>query len=95
MTNGSARGFCPRCLLEEVAGAEDLAAKMKAWVDAIPPEDRAPDAAVQARLEACRRCPWLNGGLCGQCGCYVELRAAKARRRCPDVPPRWPQPEAP
>lgn len=89
MTDPHARGFCPRCLAGEVPGGEALAERLRAWIAAVPPEQRADEAAVRARLGACRRCPWLDGGLCGQCGCYVELRATKRNQFCPDVPPRW------
>ena len=66
-----------------------LEEQLQKWIDAVPPERRANAAVTAARLSACRRCPWLDGGLCGKCGCYVELRAVKSNQFCPDVPPRW------
>lgn len=84
-----ARGFCPRCLLGDIPGGEELARQMEAWINAIPPERRADGSAAAERLAACRGCPHLADGLCGLCGCYVELRVAKREQRCPDVPPRW------
>lgn len=80
---------CPRCLLNEVPGAEALAALNRQWIEALPPERRTDDAAYAARLDACRRCEHLSSGGCALCGCYVEYRAAQRDRRCPDVPARW------
>ena len=31
----------------------------------------------------CKECKYLNEGLCGACGCFVELRAVIAVNRCP------------
>jgi hypothetical protein len=62
---------------------------MREWLDAIPAEDRAAPETYRARLAACRACGELANGLCRQCGCYVELRAAKKKSVCPGAPPRW------
>jgi hypothetical protein len=62
---------------------------MREWLSALPAEERASRARYEARLAACRACDRLSDGLCAVCGCYVELRAAKARLSCPDSPPRW------
>ena len=35
------------------------------------------------RLAVCKECKYLNEGLCGACGCFVELRAVIAVNRCP------------
>lgn len=80
---------CPRCLLDEVPGAEALAALNRQWIEALSPERRTEAAAYRARLEICRRCEHLAAGTCALCGCYVEFRAAQAQRHCPDVPGRW------
>lgn len=80
---------CPRCLLDEVSGAEELAALNRQWIDALPEISRADEAAYRQRLSACRACEHLAGGSCALCGCYVEYRAAQAVRHCPDVPGRW------
>ena len=52
-------------------------------------EEKAPEGTVRDRLEQCRQCDHLVSGLCGLCGCYVELRAAKRHMRCPDIPKKW------
>ena len=42
-----------------------------------------PDAAYAARLACCKACDALNAGTCMQCGCYVEMRAARLDMHCP------------
>ena len=49
----------------------------------MPRRVRTPDAEYTARLEHCRTCPSLNAGTCMQCGCYVEMRAARLDMHCP------------
>ena len=41
------------------------------------------DILYARRLDACKGCGFLEAGTCGACGCYVELRAASKRGRCP------------
>ena len=36
-----------------------------------------------ARLACCKACDALNAGTCMQCGCYVEMRAARLDMHCP------------
>ena len=35
------------------------------------------------RLKICKECDDLVAGTCLKCGCYVELRAAVTRNKCP------------
>ena len=39
VTDLHARGFCPRCLLGDVPGGEELAAKLGEWLAANPREE--------------------------------------------------------
>ena len=55
----------------------------------LPEEQLASDELRALRLAHCRACDHLVNGTCALCGCFVELRAAKVRMRCPDVPPKW------
>ena len=66
-----------------------MAASVRELVALLPEHVRADDEVTRRRLETCRQCDHLNGGMCALCGCYVQLRAAKARLNCPDVPGRW------
>ena len=66
-----------------------LAASVRELVALLPEHIRAAEKVMQSRLDVCRQCDHLYGGMCELCGCYVQLRAAKARMVCPDVPGRW------
>lgn len=81
--------ICRRCLLEDMPDQAALAASVRELVSLLPERLRAPEQETRARLEKCKSCDHLNGGMCTLCGCYVQLRAAKAKLRCPDVPARW------
>ena len=43
----------------------------------------------EERLRICTECDSLMNGMCGVCGCYVEMRAAVKTHYCPDVKKRW------
>lgn len=80
--------FCKRCLTLE-AGQQGIFENIQSYLQRLSEENKVPDAVYQRRLETCKACPWLLSGMCRQCGCYVELRAAVKARKCPDVPQRW------
>lgn len=46
-------------------------------IAALPEEKRADDDTYRHRLDICGSCESLGSGICGKCGCFVELRAAK------------------
>ena len=73
---------CRRCLLEEFDEAEYIRV-LKEHIEATPKRDRTPEGIYAKRLEACKGCEFLEAGTCRACGCYVELRAASRRGRCP------------
>ena len=73
---------CRRCLLEEYDEAEYLRT-LKDHIDATPDRERTPEGIYAKRLEVCKGCDFLEAGTCTACGCYVELRAASKRGRCP------------
>ena len=81
--------MCRRCLLEDMPSQAELAKSVRELIELMPEEQRALPEATQRRLSACRECDHLIEGMCALCGCYVELRAAKKKMRCPDVPGRW------
>lgn len=83
--------ICRRCLLEDMPSEAALIQNIRELIALMPPEQRADEALHRQRLAICRNCDHLNDGTCALCGCFVELRAAKRRMRCPDVPARWPE----
>ena len=78
-----------RCLLADMKDEAELAALVRERIGMIPEEERTPEPAYALRLSRCRECESLQRGTCAQCGCYVEIRAARARQTCPAVPDRW------
>ncbi len=83
------RRVCRRCLLGDMPDTSELSRVIAERIALLPEEARASAETVARRLAVCRGCEYLTNGGCALCGCYVELRTAKAALRCPDVPPRW------
>lgn len=81
--------ICRRCLLEDMPDQAALAKNVRELVALLPEPLRASADVTGARLEICKSCDHLYGGMCELCGCYVQLRAAKTKLSCPDVPARW------
>ena len=81
--------FCRRCLLEDMPDQAALASNIRELISLLPDTLRAEESQRQSRLAVCRSCDHLIDGMCALCGCYVELRAAKRKMTCPDVPGRW------
>lgn len=73
---------CRRCLLEEFDEVEYIRT-LKEHIERTPKQERTPPELYTKRLEICKACDFLEAGTCGACGCYVELRAASRRGRCP------------
>lgn len=73
--------ICKRCLLNELDG--EYFKSIYQYIENIPREQKAPSKEYARRLALCRECADLQNGMCAQCGCFVEVRAAKARMSCP------------
>ena len=80
---------CIRCLIADLPDEAQLAELIRQRIELLPPEERTTEEERQERLGRCRRCEHLNHGTCVLCGCYVEIRTARRRMGCPDVPERW------
>ncbi len=78
-----------RCLLDDLPDQAALAQSVRELIDLLPEGIRAPSQTVERRLHICQSCEHLADGMCVLCGCYVQLRAAKGKLSCPDVPARW------
>lgn len=74
---------CRRCLLREMTGQNDYYESVKRYRATMPAAKRTPDADYERRLAACKECRHLENGTCMQCGCYVEMRAARTDMHCP------------
>lgn len=88
MLNLNSHPICKHCLLAEI-DKDGLYKKVEDLIAAIPDDERASEQAYATRLDLCRRCPSLENGLCRECGCFVELRAAVKANRCPSVYRYW------
>ncbi len=86
--NGDTRP-CVKCLIRDLPDEKELARVIRERIEQIDEDDRAPEEEYLRRLDACGECLKLNRGTCALCGCYVEIRAARRRMHCPDVPAKW------
>lgn len=80
-------GLCKKCLLEEMG--EAYGKTIDAYIDSLPSESRTQKKEQERRVALCLSCDKQWNGMCRLCGCFVEIRAAKRRMRCPHTPPRW------
>lgn len=80
--------LCRRCLLQDTPDHVYYQSVLQ-YRRSLPDRLRCPDEEYARRLDACRVCDQLAGGVCAQCGCYVEMRAAAAAKHCPLKVARW------
>ncbi len=79
---------CLRCLLDE-ADPDGIYRTVKERIDSLDESIKTDSETYLARLEICKCCDSLISGTCVLCGCFAQLRAAKAKMHCPDIPARW------
>jgi hypothetical protein len=72
---------CRKCLSNEL-GDTAFFEHMREYIKAIPQEQKTSADEYERRLKICKGCENLVSGMCVLCGCYVEVRAAKAAQRC-------------
>lgn len=83
--------FCRRCQWTKEMFDKELL-KLEEYIERIPEEERVSDEEYERRLMLCDTCSFMRGGMCGRCGCYVALRAAKCSstvRMCIRNGRRW------
>lgn len=80
--------ICKRCLLSEI-DPQGLYETVRRRIAQMPDDEKADERTYRARLECCTRCEMLQAGICGLCGCYAELRAAKIALHCPHEQHKW------
>ncbi len=74
--------ICKRCLIREL-GEESYHKMIGQYIEIFDKSERASDELMENRFSICRECDKLNAGTCLACGCYVEIRAAIKKTRCP------------
>lgn len=77
------RRWCKKCLIRDMAGAEEYFRSLREYIDNMDMEIKAPPSLYEDRLLVCGECDFLLEGMCRICGCYVELRAVVAKNNCP------------
>ena len=80
--------FCKKCLIRDFDEGE-LFRTMRDYIARIDEDIRTPAEEYERRLSFCRECEKLFGGMCGVCGCYVEMRAAVKTHYCPNMTRKW------
>lgn len=80
--------FCKRCLLIDI-DIDGLYKEVAELISLIPEDRKTDDEQYRERLDICRSCESLQNGMCGKCGCFVELRAANKSNYCPSYPKKW------
>ena len=80
---------CRRCLLRDMAGENEYWKSVERYRATMPRKLRTPDDVYEARLAHCCQCDALQNGTCMECGCYVEMRAARTDMHCPLASARW------
>lgn len=73
---------CLKCLLKEM-DEKAYMDKLYRYIELLDSDVKTADGIYQKRLAACRQCDYLEAGTCLACGCYVELRAAVKKNKCP------------
>lgn len=85
----STKGLCRCCLLSDMTGENNYYESVLRYRAAMPQRLRTPDDIYASRLKSCLACDYLDAGTCMQCGCYVEVRAARIDVHCPARTPAW------
>lgn len=73
---------CYKCLLRDM-DKDAYFEKLREYMEHMPETERAEDSLYEKRLHICTSCDELVSGMCKGCGCFVELRAAMLKGRCP------------
>lgn len=73
---------CRRCLTSEMDEAEYFK-NLHDYIENLDSDSKASPEKYKERLSVCKGCDLLVNGMCGACGCFVELRAALIKNSCP------------
>lgn len=77
--------ICRRCLTREMMGEQkEYFRNLHEYIANLDEGLKAATVLYEKRLAVCKECSLLYQGMCRTCGCYVELRAAVAKKDCPE-----------
>lgn len=74
---------CRKCLVSALSNSTVQQTVARSIAE-ISQNEKTDEKDYQKRLSICLSCDNLLSGTCLSCGCYVEIRAAIKRGRCPD-----------
>ena len=73
---------CKKCLLKDF-DYDKYMNELHRYIEILDKDVRCSKEHYEERLQICVSCEKLNEGTCLGCGCFVELRAAVNKNRCP------------
>ena len=73
---------CRKCLLKEI-DPQAYMDQLHKYIELLDKDVKSPQNLYENRLNICKECDYLNEGTCQACGCFVELRAAVRKNKCP------------
>ena len=73
---------CRKCLLIDASAGKEKEIVYR-YISELSETEKAPGVLFQERLEVCRACDMLSAATCQACGCFVEVRAAVRKQKCP------------
>jgi len=73
---------CRKCLLREI-DPEAYMNQLHRYIEQLAPDIKTAQHIYEDRLAVCKECDYLNEATCQACGCFVELRAAVKKNKCP------------
>lgn len=79
---------CRKCLLEDM-NRDEYIKSLQEYIASYPSSERVDDETYNMRLDICKECEELSNGMCAKCGCFVQLRALKAKACCASEKKLW------
>ena len=73
---------CRKCLLIDAEAGKEKEIVYR-YISGLSKAEKTPENIFGERLEICRMCQWLSSATCQACGCFVEVRAAVRKHKCP------------
>lgn len=74
---------CKKCLTRDMTDRPSYFQNMYDYIEYLDKAIKADQPLYEKRLVVCKGCDLLSEGMCRACGCYVEMRAALKKNKCP------------
>jgi Family of unknown function (DUF6171) len=88
MNDNNSKRQCKKCLLLEFPEGEYFA-HLYEYINNLEDDIKADEVEYDRRLNICIACHEYFQGMCRECGCFVELRAAIQENECASPEKRW------